>query len=137
MRIVANPDRLDSLPLPTKIHRNLQRIVVDELKDQYDAELSAIWKESGTFLIILGQDEHLESCPPLASQLTYCAIYPEIVESLSEGWVLLLGIYSSEVLVHGAKIRACHSLTSNPPDFLRILFETRSEQSEALWHRAF
>ena len=96
MQIITSPHRLDSLPQPTKIQHNLHRIVVDELKDQYDDELSAIWKELGTFLVVLDQHESIESCPPLASQLTYCATYPEIVESLSDGWVLLLGIYSSE-----------------------------------------
>lgn len=96
MQIITSPHRLDSLSLPTKIHHNLHRIVVDELKDQYDDELSAIWNELGTFLVVLDQHERIESCPPLASQLTYCATYPEIVESLSDSWVLLLSIYSSE-----------------------------------------
>lgn len=85
MQIITSPHRLNSLPLPSKIHHNLQRIVVDELKEQYDDELSAIWKELGTFLVVLDQHARIESCPPFASQLTYCATYPEMVESLSDG----------------------------------------------------
>ena len=96
MQITTSPQRLDSLSLLPKIQHSLQRIIVDELKDQYDCELSSIWNELGTFLVVLDQDESIESCPPLASQLTYSATYPEIVESLSDGWILLLGIYSSE-----------------------------------------
>ncbi|AMO58795.1 hypothetical protein GZ77_17040 [Endozoicomonas montiporae] len=65
MQIITSPHRLNSLSLSTKIHHNLHRIVVDELKDQYEGELSAIWNELDTILVVLDQRERIESCPSI------------------------------------------------------------------------
>ena len=96
MEIITNPHKIKSINKSCKIKGKIQQLVVDDPKEQCGDDLSAIWNELGTYLIILDQHESIKSCPPLASQLTYCSTYPELIESLSEGWILLLGIHSSD-----------------------------------------